>query len=162
MPRSMSACKQEVDPYGMDPHAPGAKLDAGKPRPALVLGAFSRALGAVVDVGTYGARKYTDHGWITVQDGERRYMDAAWRHLLADARGEHVDPDTDIAHLAHCAWNLLAVLELRARGRVSGAQPLPPACPEGPKMPPLPEIEPAAPSFALGGPPWGIVEVLRA
>jgi hypothetical protein len=50
----------ETDPNGLDPHEPGAKLDAGKIRPQLVLGGFSRALEEVVKVGTYGANKYTE------------------------------------------------------------------------------------------------------
>ena len=105
----------ESDPNGLPPHAPGAKLDAGKPRAALVLGHFPRALQAVVDVGTYGAAKYTPNGWRDVQDGEDRYLDAALRHLLEMFAGESADPETGIAHLAHATWNLLAVAELRAK-----------------------------------------------
>lgn len=36
----------ESDPAGRDPHTPGAKLDAGKIRPALAQGGFARAPGA--------------------------------------------------------------------------------------------------------------------
>jgi len=105
----------ERDPHGLAPGVPGAKLDAGKPRAGLVLGDFSRALAAVVEVGTHGAAKYSDRGWLAVPDGEGRYTDALYRHLLADAMGDALDGDSCLPHLAHAAWNVLAVLELRLR-----------------------------------------------
>jgi hypothetical protein len=100
------------DPNGKDQHEPGSKLDAGKPRPALVLGDFSRALSAVTDVGTYGAAKYTDHGWLTVPDGVQRYSDAMMRHWLDESAGIACDRETNLLHAAHLAWNALARLEL--------------------------------------------------
>lgn len=105
----------ELDPTGKDPHAPGAKLDAGKTRLGLVLGDFALALEQVGRVGTYGAKKYTDHGWISVSGGVERYTDAMWRHLLREATGEAVDFDTGLLHAAHAAWNALARLELAIR-----------------------------------------------
>ena len=45
----------EKDPLGLDPHAPGAKLDAGKPKVGLMLSGFARALLKVAEVTTYGA-----------------------------------------------------------------------------------------------------------
>ena len=54
----------ELDPNGKDPHAPGAKLDQGKIRMGLVMGGFARALLAVGEVGTFGANKYSDNGWM--------------------------------------------------------------------------------------------------
>lgn len=71
---------EEEDPNGLAPTDAGAKLDAGKPRPELVLGAFSRALMQVVNVGTFGANKYSDNGWLTVPKGIERYSDAQFRH----------------------------------------------------------------------------------
>jgi hypothetical protein len=108
---------EEKDPNGVNAHAPGAKLDAGKPRVGLVLGEFSRALEAVSAVGTFGANKYTPRGWVEVPNGEERYADALWRHLLADCRGEELDEQSGLAHLAHAAWNALAVLELGLRAQ---------------------------------------------
>ncbi len=102
----------EHDPTGRNQHEPGAKLDAGKPRPALVLGGFSRALRAVTEVGTFGAAKYTDNGWRTVPDGPQRYTDAMLRHWLADPGGLSPDHDSGLAHAAHLTWNALARLEL--------------------------------------------------
>jgi len=105
----------EHDPNGVSQHTPGAKLDAGKQRAALVLGDFSRALSAVCDVGTFGANKYTDHGWLSVVNGIIRYPDAFFRHYFARMRGEEFAPDSKLLHLAHEAWNKLAELELTLR-----------------------------------------------
>ena len=102
----------EHDPNGIDAHAPGAKLDAGKLRPALVLGGFANALLAVTKVGTDGANKYTDNGWKEVANGFARYSDAEARHRLKRESGETTDPDSGSLHLAHEAWNALAKLEL--------------------------------------------------
>ena len=98
-----------------DPHVPGAKDDKGKPMAGVLLD-FSRALQTVVDVGTYGAKKYTRTGWATVPEGSQRYLDAMMRHLLAmDVDPDGLDKETGLPHLAHVAWNALAVLELQAR-----------------------------------------------
>lgn len=105
----------EKDPSGRDAHSPGAKLDEGKVRPALVLGGFARALWAVSAVGSFGAVKYTENGWVEVPNGQARYDDAGMRHWLKDKMGEKVDQDSKLAHLAHEAWNALAVLDLELR-----------------------------------------------
>lgn len=108
-------CKAvEADPHGLDPHQPGAKLDAGKVRMGLVMRGFARALFEVGRVGTYGAEKYSPNGWMEVENGQERYMDAAYRHLAEDELNL-VDTGTTLFHLAQAAWNLLAVLELRLR-----------------------------------------------
>ena len=106
----------ESDPHGKDQHETGAKLDAGKPRLGLVLGAFANALVEVGKVGTYGANKYTDNGWLDVPNGKARYTDALLRHILAETNESH-DPDTNLHHAAHAAWNALARLELILRKR---------------------------------------------
>ena len=96
-------------------HVPGAKDDKAKPMAGVLLD-FSRALQTVVDVGTYGAKKYTRTGWATVTEGSQRYTDAMMRHLLAmDVDPDGLDKETGLPHLAHVAWNALAVLELQAR-----------------------------------------------
>ena len=105
----------EKDPLGYNQHAAGAKLDHGKIRAGLVLGDFARALAEVARVGTFGAEKYTPHGWLDVPNGEERYTDALYRHLLHEAAGEMYDPDSNLFHAAHAAWNALARLELMLR-----------------------------------------------
>ena len=105
----------ETDPSGKSLNEKGAKGDAGKVRPALVLGDFARALIEVAEVGTYGAKKYTEHGWLTVPDGIERYDEAMLRHWLKEKAGETHDADTGLLHQAHLAWNALARLDLMLR-----------------------------------------------
>lgn len=105
----------EADPNGIGAHEKGAKLDAGKPRVALMISGFASALLEVSKVTTFGARKYSPNGWATVPNGIERYLDALCRHLLADLRGEVTDCDSSLPHMAQVAWNALAVLELRNR-----------------------------------------------
>ena len=105
----------EKDPNGNHPKTPGAKCDAGKLRFGLVLGDFCRALSAVASVGTFGANKYTDHGWLSVPNGPDRYTDALLRHHFKHFSGEFKDQDSGLLHLAHRAWNDLAILELYLR-----------------------------------------------
>lgn len=106
---------RETDPMGIPQDQPGAKLDAGKTRVDLVFSGFAHALLAVAMVGTDGAAKYSDDGWISVPDGQRRYADARMRHYLARKVGEEFDAQSGTLHLAHEAWNVLAELELELR-----------------------------------------------
>jgi hypothetical protein len=103
----------EADPNGIEAHAPGAKLDAGKPEAALLLD-FGLALDMVARVATYGATKYSRGGWQHVEDGQHRYTSALLRHLMAE-KYSYADSDTDLPHAAHAAWNALSRLELMLR-----------------------------------------------
>lgn len=105
----------EIDPNGKQAHDAGSKLDAGKNRLGLVLGGFALALEEVGRVGTFGANKYTPNGWQTVPNGVERYTDAMYRHLMKEAQGEQVDPDSGTFHAAQAAWNALARLDLMIR-----------------------------------------------
>ena len=103
----------EKDPNGLDPHTPGAKLDAGKPRPSLVLHGMADAISEVIAVAEFGAAKYTPDGWRSVPNGQARYTEAKLRHQMAAARGELIDPATGLRHAAQEAWNALAALQLQ-------------------------------------------------
>ncbi len=92
------------------------KYDGGKP--AIwrgVINYFPRALWAVGEISTFGAKKYAWNGWEDVADGFARYKDAQLRHMLLAAQGEKLDPDSEYEHLAHEAWGALAALELHIR-----------------------------------------------
>jgi hypothetical protein len=108
---------KEADPTGRKPNEPGAKLDSGKVRMGLVLGGFANAIREVCIVGTKGAAKYTDNGWKEVPNGQDRYMDALHRHVNKHQAGDFIDPEWNLLHLAHAAWNALAVLELELKKR---------------------------------------------
>ena len=99
--------------------AKGVKLDEEKPRMDLVMSGFAKAIEQVGYVGTFGANKYTDDGWQSVDNGIERYLSAMIRHYLKYRQGEYYDIDSELPHLAHMAWNALAVLELSERGTKS-------------------------------------------
>ena len=103
----------ENTPDGLKQHEAGAKLDAGKPDTSLLL-MFGKALEAVAEVGTLGARKYTRGGWQSVASGRERYTAALMRHLFKE-HYEDNDPDLGLLHAAQVAWNALARLELILR-----------------------------------------------
>lgn len=105
----------EADPHGTDQHDPGAKLDGGKPDTSLLLH-FGKALLAVAEVGTIGAKKYSRGGWQEVPDGVNRYTAAMGRHVFSE-HYHAVDDDTGCLHAAQVAWNSLARLELMLRER---------------------------------------------
>lgn len=89
--------------------SPGDKYDAGKPRWDLLP---LVGLGRVVDVLTFGAKKYKPDGWRLVADARRRYFAAAMRHMVAWYLGEPRDEESGLPHLAHAACCLLFLCEL--------------------------------------------------
>ena len=96
-------------------HAPGAKDDAEKQLPQVVLGGFAFALVGVIEVGTSGAKKYSRDGWLSVDNATDRYMGALLRHLLDHMTGQTIDKDSGFSQLRHIAWNALALFELDER-----------------------------------------------
>lgn len=85
---------------------PGLKYDDDKTPLDLL------PLGALFEVGKvlgYGARKYGANNWQNVAP-KRRYLAAAFRHLFARARGERIDPESGLPHLAHAACSVLFLL----------------------------------------------------
>lgn len=100
---------KNTDPHDIPQHAPGAKLDAGKPRIALMMDGFAEALLEVGKVTTFGAAKYTDHGWREVPNGIERYTSAMYRHALSRVP---YDDESGLHHAAHAAWCALARLQL--------------------------------------------------
>lgn len=105
----------EADPNGLALSSPGAKADKGKNRVGLVVTGFAYALEEVSKVGTMGAEKYTDRGFLSVLDGEKRYTDAMMRHFLQEETIGPIDSESGLLHMAHVAWNALARLELHLR-----------------------------------------------
>lgn len=88
------------------------KYDGGKLLGGVIFQDFPKAFQEVLGVATFGANKYARSSWKNVSNAETRYFDALCRHLLAYAGGEFIDEESKKAHLAHAAWNCLAVLEL--------------------------------------------------
>lgn len=98
-----------IETFGPVPPDPyfGAKHDAGKPDWSLLPW---DALGPVVEVMMFGARKYGPDNWRDVPDAGRRYWSAAQRHLVAHLQGEPTDEESGLPHLAHAACCVLFLL----------------------------------------------------
>ena len=98
-----------VAPTTLGPLLParqGVKYDQGKipwhmlPRDALE---------EVIAIFQMGAAKYGEGNWLQGLPW-LRVWDAAQRHLWAWRSGEDLDPESGRSHLAHAAWNCLALL----------------------------------------------------
>ena len=85
----------------------GAKFDIGKTRYDLIP-AFS--LDELAKVYTMGAEKYDDNNW---RKGLKwgRIFGAIMRHLWAFWRGERLDSESGLHHLAHAAWGCFTLME---------------------------------------------------
>lgn len=59
----------------------------------------------------FGARKYAAHNW-TQGDGFRytRVLSSLFRHLFAWSRGEDLDPESGLSHLAHAGCNVIFLI----------------------------------------------------
>ena len=86
----------------------GRKDDAGKARYDLVPPYALEVIAKVLD---YGASKYGAENWRKVENRRMRYFSAALRHLWAWRRGEHIDAESKLPHLAHAACCVLFLLE---------------------------------------------------
>jgi hypothetical protein len=87
--------------------APGRKDDGGKLRWSLLPWLELEAVVAVLE---YGARKYAPGNWRNVANGYERYREAIGRHHAAVMKGEAIDPESGLPHLAHLACNCLFAL----------------------------------------------------
>lgn len=96
--------KDYILPPVLNPElATGLKYDCGKdPWHLLPI----EEVEDIVKVLAYGAEKYGPNNWQNVEPAERYYA-AAIRHLVAWRKGELVDPESGLAHLAHAACSLL-------------------------------------------------------
>jgi len=69
------------------------------------------ALEETVKVLTFGAQKYERDNWKKVPDSKRRYFDALQRHLWSWKKGEKLDPESGMHHLAHAMCCLMFLYE---------------------------------------------------
>ncbi len=101
----------------------GLRDDAGKTRFDLI--PFD-ALLSVAKVYTQGAEKYAARNW---EKGMlwSRCLGSLMRHLVAWETGEDNDAESKLPHMAHVAWNALALLTYHIRGTGSDDRPARPA-----------------------------------
>ena len=64
----------------------------------------------LVEIYEFGAGKYGENNWRTIENGYKRCRAALFRHLTAYDKGERVDPESKKSHLAHAAWNALSMV----------------------------------------------------
>lgn len=64
----------------------------------------------VVKIFDFGARKYSPNTWQNLENGYNRYKAAMFRHIEAYESGQTLDQESNLPHLAHAAWNALAML----------------------------------------------------
>lgn len=83
------------------------KDDKGKARYDLVLPEFEEG---VAEVLTFGADKYEENSWQKIDDRENRYYAALRRHIAAWRKGEELDPESGLPHLAHAACNIMFLM----------------------------------------------------
>lgn len=88
------------------------KYDDGKLQIGILFEDFPLAIKEVGAVATYGALKYERSSWRGVPNCEVRYRDAKARHVLEEGI-EDKDDESLLYHLAHEAWNCLALLQLK-------------------------------------------------
>lgn len=86
----------------------GKKYDSDKIRWDLV--PFG-ALESVAKIITFGAKKYGENNWKTLENFEDRYFAAFMRHIMSWRQGEEADPESGEPHLAHAMCNLLFLLD---------------------------------------------------
>lgn len=88
------------------------KYDQGKSRYDLIP---PEGLQALADVLTMGAEKYTDRGWEAGTLTFGRVFAAMMRHSWAWFRGEDVDKESNLPHMAHVAWGAFVLITFQSR-----------------------------------------------
>jgi len=85
---------------------PAVKMDEGKPRYDLI-DAYS--LEMLARTYEFGTRKYEENDW---RKGVRwgRTWGSIMRHLYDFWKGEDLDPESGLPHLAHAVWQIFALM----------------------------------------------------
>ena len=98
-----------VDPIPDPKTATSAvKFDSGKSDWSLMPFEAVEEINKVLE---FGAKKYAAHNW-TQGDGFRytRVLNSLFRHLFAWSRGEDLDPESGLSHLAHAGCNIIFLI----------------------------------------------------
>ena len=99
--------------YDLTDDGKGKKYDNGKPMIGTLVRVFPLALEALGSVIEFGTHKYPQpDNWKKVEGAKYRYLDSLMRHMVKHYKGMELDEETNKPHLAHMAWNALAILEL--------------------------------------------------
>ena len=84
------------------------KFDSGKTDWSLMPFEAIEEINKVLE---FGAKKYAAHNW-TQGEGFRytRVLNSLFRHLFAWSRGEDLDPESGLSHLAHAGCNIVFLI----------------------------------------------------
>jgi hypothetical protein len=136
----------------------GLRYDKGKTRLDLLPPEWIEALGVVM---TKGAEKYADRNWELGMPWSKCWGPLL-RHAFKWLAGEMYDAETGVHHLAHVAWNALALMSYQCRNVGEADLPRPvlfnlvargvPAAPA--KAPPLPPPPAASSEQPLSEAEW--------
>jgi hypothetical protein len=66
----------------------------------------------IVEVLTFGAKKYSKNKWKEVPDAKERYFAALMRHLTSWRFNEDKDQESGLSHLAHAGCCLIFLMWL--------------------------------------------------
>jgi hypothetical protein len=85
-----------------------ARFNTGKVRFDLIP---PTALEEIAKVYTYGTLKYSDNNWWKAFNWRKDTFSCITRHINKWLRGEKFDDESGLHHLAHAAWNCIALME---------------------------------------------------
>lgn len=88
--------------------AQSQKFDSNKTRYSLLYWPFIRGLAKVLE---YGAKLYGENSWKGLPDANRRYLDAAIRHLMDSEKD--LDYESGLDHLLHAGCNIMFLYYMR-------------------------------------------------
>tara|TARA_R110000851_G_scaffold153833_2_gene295855 strand:- start:610 stop:945 length:336 start_codon:yes stop_codon:yes gene_type:complete len=88
----------------------GNRYNVGKAKFSLIppLG-----LKEIANVATMGAEKYDDWNWLKGLP-VTTYLDSMQRHIHAFSIGQTNDEESGYPHMAHAAWNAMAIIDTMA------------------------------------------------
>lgn len=102
-----------MKPTSSNPLSVSKKDNFGKLRYDLVEAEFEEQLAKAL---TYGAGKHGPDDWKHTDDPINAYYAALRRHLAAWRKGETVDSESGLNHLAHVAANVMFLMHFECPG----------------------------------------------
>lgn len=93
---------------------PATRFDAGKiPYHLFPLDAYEE----ICRVMQFGAQKYAERNWEQGMSWSR-VARSMFSHFIAMCRGEQIDPESNLPHASHMAWNAIVLLAYTLRPKL--------------------------------------------
>lgn len=90
----------------------GKKYDQDKLKVELLYKDLVNELEDIAKVLSFGAKKYGSRNWQNLDNAQERYTAALIRHTNAFMKGELLDPESGLSHLAHAGCCILFLMFL--------------------------------------------------